>query len=122
MKLFAFATLASLAFAAVLPTETIPDEVSGIEERDTVCTNGPTTRACWNSGYSIATDFDQKHPTTGVTVTYNLELTNGTCNPDGAGSRICFLINGQYPGPTITANVSLPAAQESQCLGVKTPC
>lgn len=42
-------------------------EVAEIEERDTVCTNGPLTRNCWASGYSVATDFDTKWPTTGHT-------------------------------------------------------
>lgn len=71
---------------------------------DSSCTNGPLTRACWGGGYSIATDFDQKHPTTGVTRSYSLEVTNTTCNPDGHGEQECLLINGQYPGPVITAN------------------
>lgn len=70
---------------------------------DPACSNGPLTRACWSDGYSIATDFDQKFPTTGNTVTYNLEVTNTTCNPDGHGERLCLLINGQYPGPVIRA-------------------
>lgn len=52
----------------------------------------------------MSQDFDQKHPVTGVTVHYTLEITNGTCDPDGSGSRTCFLINGQYPGPTIVAD------------------
>lgn len=34
---------------------------------DSSCSNGPLTRSCWSNGYSIATDFDQKWPTTGVT-------------------------------------------------------
>ncbi|KAH0075189.1 putative multicopper oxidase, type 1, partial [Aureobasidium melanogenum] len=71
---------------------------------DAACTNGPNSRQCWSSGYSVKTDFDQKHPTTGNTVTYNLEITNTTCNPDGNGAVECFLINGQQPGPVITAN------------------
>ncbi|KAF2786927.1 multicopper oxidase [Melanomma pulvis-pyrius CBS 109.77] len=71
---------------------------------DSACTNGPLTRTCWSSGYSAATDFDAKWPTTGKTVTYSLEITNGTCNPDGHGSKPCQLFNNQYPGPTITAN------------------
>ncbi len=36
--------------------------------RDTACSNGPLTRNCWASGYSVATDFDAKWPTTGKTV------------------------------------------------------
>ncbi len=91
--------------------------------RDTVCTNGPLTRNCWASGYSVATDFDAKWPTTGKTVSvsslpkkhydilittrpqYNFEITNTTCNPDGNGAKNCLLINNQYPGPTVIAGV-----------------
>ena len=69
----------------------------------TQCTNGPNTRSCWSNGYSVATDFDAKWPTTGVTRSYNLVITNTTCNPDGHGSRICFLFHNQFPGPAITA-------------------
>jgi FtsP/CotA-like multicopper oxidase with cupredoxin domain len=43
-------------------------------------------------------------PNTGQIVSYNLRIENTTCNPDGAGSRVCMLINGRYPGPTIVAN------------------
>ncbi|KAF2812433.1 putative multicopper oxidase, type 1 [Mytilinidion resinicola] len=71
---------------------------------DAACTNGPTSRNCWSGGYSVLTDFDKKWPTTGNTVSYTLTVTNTTCNPDGNGPRICFLYNGQYPGPTITAD------------------
>jgi hypothetical protein len=38
--------LAPLALAAVLPSTDI-----GLVERDTACTNGPFTRACWKNGY-----------------------------------------------------------------------
>jgi FtsP/CotA-like multicopper oxidase with cupredoxin domain len=71
---------------------------------DAACTNGANSRACWSDGFSIKTDFDQKHPVTGVTVPFNLEITNTTCSPDGNGKQQCYLINGQFPGPTITAN------------------
>ncbi|CAD0081465.1 unnamed protein product [Aureobasidium vineae] len=71
---------------------------------DAACTNGPNSRSCWSNGYSVKTDFDQKHPTTGKTVPYNLEITETTCNPDGNGAIPCFLINGVQPGPVITAN------------------
>ncbi|KAK6438685.1 laccase, multicopper oxidase, benzenediol:oxygen oxidorectuctase [Oleoguttula sp. CCFEE 5521] len=102
------AGLASIASAGVVPAE----RVNAVEKRatstttrvaDAACTNGPLTRSCWKNGYSVATDFDQKFPTGGATVTYNLEITNGTCNPDGNGPRLCLLFNGQYPGPTIRA-------------------
>jgi len=71
---------------------------------DAACTNSPFTRSCWSDGFSIATDFDQKHPVTGKTVPYTLTITNTTCNPDGASDQPCLLINNQYPGPVIEAN------------------
>jgi hypothetical protein len=71
---------------------------------DAACTNGPLTRSCWGNGFSIATDFDTKWPNTGVTVNYDFTITNTTCNPDGNGDRLCLLVNGQFPGPTIVAN------------------
>ena len=73
---------------------------------DALCknnTNGPASRACWTEGFDINTDFDNNWPDTGVTRKYNFEITNGTAAPDG-NSRITFLINGQYPGPTIFAD------------------
>ncbi|KAI9714343.1 MAG: hypothetical protein M1820_000304 [Bogoriella megaspora] len=116
-----FQSLAASLLALAVGTQaiTIPAEAGELVRRqsststasatstkvsDSACTNGPLTRSCWGGGYSIATDFDQKHPNTGKTVSYNLEITNTTCNPDGNGARICLLVNGQYPGPTITAS------------------
>ncbi|KAI7541231.1 laccase precursor, partial [Hortaea werneckii] len=96
------ATLTSLVTSAAVPAE--PIEVEERQVADGACKNGPYTRACWSNGYSIATDFDQKFPTTGSTVTYDLEITNSTCNPDGNGERLCLLINNQYPGPLIRAS------------------
>ncbi|MCJ1426817.1 hypothetical protein MMC29_004720 [Sticta canariensis] len=78
-----------------------------LEERDPVCTNSPDSRDCWFDGFSVATDFDKKWPTTNNTnnaVHYDLEITNTTCSPDGHSARTCLLVNGQYPGPTIQAN------------------
>ena len=106
-----------------ISTEIAP-ETADLEERDTACTNTPLTRNCWAGGYSVATDFDSKWPTTGRTVSVstsvtetificfiadpflkmNLEITNGTCNPDGNGAQECLLANNQYPGPTIIAS------------------
>jgi hypothetical protein len=70
---------------------------------DSICTNGPFTRACWSDGFSISTNYDSTWPVTGRTVSYHLEITNATVAPDGL-SRMGALINGQYPGPTIVAN------------------
>lgn len=73
---------------------------------DSVCKNTVLTRQCWDNQFSAATDFDVKWPTTGVTRSYTLEITNGTCNPDSrsGGERPCQLFNGQYPGPLIYAS------------------
>lgn len=68
------------------------------------CTNSPTDRQCWYGDYNIDTDWDTVTPDTGKTVSYTFTVSNTTCNPDGHGSRICLLVNNQYPGPTITAN------------------
>ncbi|KAF2819653.1 laccase precursor [Ophiobolus disseminans] len=66
--------------------------------------NGPTSRQCWAPGFTSFTDMYTSWPNTGAIVSYNLRIENTTCNPDGAGSRVCMLINGRYPGPTIVAN------------------
>lgn len=102
------AGLPSIVSAGVLPVERaheVEKRATSTSTRvpDAACTNGPLTRSCWQNGYSVATDFDLKFPTGGATITYNLEITNGTCNPDGNGPRLCLLVNGQYPGPTIRA-------------------
>jgi hypothetical protein len=52
--------------ALVASTFAAPAELT---ERDSTCTNGPTTRNCWKSGYSVATNSDTKFPDTGVTRT-----------------------------------------------------
>ncbi|KAK3210383.1 hypothetical protein GRF29_44g2571027 [Pseudopithomyces chartarum] len=81
---------------------------TSVKVADSACTHGPSTRACWSDGYSAATDFDEKWPSTGKTVTYNLELQESTCNPDGGDERPCLKINGQFPGPTIYAGKLAP--------------
>ncbi|OCK85973.1 multicopper oxidase [Lepidopterella palustris CBS 459.81] len=72
--------------------------------RDGACTHGPLTRNCWSDGFSIATEYDEKTPSTGQTRTYNLEITNTTADPDGHGARLAMLVNGVYPGPPIIAD------------------
>ena len=47
-----------------------------LEDRDTACVNAPLTRNCWSSGYSVATDFDAKWPSTGKTVSVRLQNNN----------------------------------------------
>jgi hypothetical protein len=64
---------------------------SATEVADGACQNGPYTRECWGSGFSIADDFDTKWPNTGVVRTYNFEITNSTCAPDGIPRPCCKL-------------------------------
>ncbi|KAF2667907.1 hypothetical protein BT63DRAFT_359825, partial [Microthyrium microscopicum] len=66
--------------------------------------NTPANRTCWTAGFDTSTNYYQKWPATGQQLTYDLRITNGTCNPDGHSSKTCFLVNGQYPGPAIRAS------------------
>lgn len=90
------------AYALTIPPTKVLEEREPylVERQDTACTNGPTTRSCWQSGFSIATDFDAKAPPNGVTRRYTLEITNTTKSPDGTEKRM-MVINDQYPGPVI---------------------
>lgn len=97
------ALLSQKVLSAALPHGVFPLGSETLDARDSVCTNSPTTRSCWTNGYSVSTDQDQKYPDTGNTVTYNFEITNTTLSPDGF-SRDMLVVNGQYPGPVITAN------------------
>ncbi|OCT53411.1 Laccase-2 [Cladophialophora carrionii] len=73
------------------------------QKADSQCTHGPFTRACWGNGYSIATNYDAVWPNTDKVVEYFLDIQNATMSLDGF-SRQLYVINGQFPGPTITAN------------------
>jgi FtsP/CotA-like multicopper oxidase with cupredoxin domain len=108
--------LGSLAFAGTIPKDPLKATPVAVEERaatssapDGACTNSPNTRNCWHDGFSISTDFDAKSPPAGKTVTYDLEITNTTLNPDGHvnpngdPNKIVMLINNQYPGPVLRA-------------------
>lgn len=62
-------------------------------------------RACWSGGFDINTDYELSTPP-GVTRSYSWtleEFTNWTA-PDGEVKDSAMLINGMYPGPTITAD------------------
>lgn len=76
------------------------------------CTNGPKSRACWSKGYDISVDAEDKWPNTGTTVTYHLEVTNKTLSPDGTPKQM-LVVNGQYPGPVITASMYLTTEASS---------
>lgn len=71
-----------LSFAATLPQHGAVEALRpALVERqaststkvpDGACTNSPSTRNCWNNGYSVSTDFDKKFPPSGKTVTVSL--------------------------------------------------
>ena len=92
----------SIPFVSGTPFRAEPLDYSPapVLEKKQACTNGPTSRNCWSDGFDSTTDMYTSWPT-GKTVTYDLSITNTTCNPDGQQSRVCMLINNQYPGPTI---------------------
>jgi hypothetical protein len=61
-----------LAFASValaLPRADPLNRALVPKQADGDCTNSPRTRQCWGNGFSIATDFEEKWPNTGATVT-----------------------------------------------------
>ncbi|CAL3968634.1 unnamed protein product [Diplocarpon coronariae] len=67
------------------------------------CQHGPASRSCWGGDFTVETDSEARWPTTGKTVRYQLDITNQTLSPDGT-PRQMLLVNGQYPGPVITAD------------------
>ncbi|KAI6868754.1 Laccase-3, partial [Hortaea werneckii] len=94
-------SLASLASSTSTKTSSA---TTSTRTADSSCKNTAFTRQCWGNGFSIAADFDNKWPVTGKTRYYDLTFTNGTGSPDGGPSRPLFLINNQFPGPTIYAD------------------
>ena len=69
------------------------------------CENGPNSRSCWTGDYTVKTDSEVRWPNTGKTVHYDLDICNMTLSPDGT-PRQMLAINGQYPGPLLTAGKS----------------
>jgi FtsP/CotA-like multicopper oxidase with cupredoxin domain len=106
MKFFSICLVGSLFIldpAAPGPYGIEPRQATSTRVADSACTNGPLSRACWQAGYSIATDFDNKIPPNGRERVHDLEITNTTMAPDGF-ERLVMAINGQYPGPILEAN------------------
>lgn len=69
------------------------------------CENGPQSRSCWTGDFTVETDSEERWPNTGKTVHYDLNISNMTLAPDGT-LRSMLVINGQYPGPVLTASRS----------------
>ncbi|KAK7914903.1 hypothetical protein PG985_012606 [Apiospora marii] len=67
--------------------------------------NTPGNRRCWTDGFDISTDYYQSFPD-GVNREYTFVLTelDNWTGPDGHVQEKVMLVNGQLPGPAITAN------------------
>ncbi|KAK4183168.1 laccase [Podospora australis] len=76
-----------------------------VEGRQASC-HSATNRACWKTGFTINTDYETSTPTTGVTRTYTLTLTevDNWTGPDGVVKKKVMLVNGGILGPTILAD------------------
>ncbi|KAI9894784.1 MAG: hypothetical protein M1814_000003 [Vezdaea aestivalis] len=57
----------------------------------------------WGTASSSDTNYYQTTPDTGKTRYYTLELKRAVIAPDGV-EKPAILVNGQFPGPTLTAN------------------
>ncbi|KAL8821166.1 MAG: hypothetical protein Q9191_007366 [Dirinaria sp. TL-2023a] len=107
LSLFALSCFSSVSLGKHIPPQNIlwgnkgPAGATLIPVSKTKSTPAPVVE----ERDTVSTDFDAKWPTTGRTVSVNLEITNGTCNPDGHGPQQCQLVNGQFPGPTIIARI-----------------
>jgi len=92
--------------AALVAPRAPSEEAHGLERRQTC--NTATNRQCWTTSpaFNINTDWETSWPSTGVTRTYTLTLTelNTWTGPDGRTKTKAMLVNGVYPGTTITAN------------------
>ncbi|KAK4443526.1 Cupredoxin [Podospora aff. communis PSN243] len=86
------AALAALPVVGAIP----------VDEKRAYCENSPTSRHCWGN-FDIDSDVTYTWPNTGVTRSYNFNVQLATLAPDGVPKEM-MTVNGQYPGPTITAN------------------
>ncbi|KAK3381955.1 multicopper oxidase [Podospora didyma] len=65
--------------------------------------NSATDPTCWDDNFNLETNYYETGPKTGKVHTYDFVITNITVSPDGI-ERTALAINGQIPGPAITAN------------------
>lgn len=89
------------AVISALPTTSSYDDLL-LEKRAVCAGNTPTTRSQW-CNYNLQTNYYNTYPDTGVVRSYTFNIQNITLSPDGV-PRMVQAINGQIPGPTISAN------------------
>ncbi|KAK4160716.1 putative laccase precursor [Cladorrhinum sp. PSN259] len=101
-----------LALSSLVSASPAPNPVIDILPRQTITPGGKpcgqnnaTNRACWKNAYTVNTDYDITTPPAFNVRTYDFHITNVTnwLGPDGV-RKPAMLINGQFPGPTITAD------------------
>ncbi|KAI1260346.1 laccase [Xylariaceae sp. FL1019] len=100
-----FHQLAGLMTALLVGlSQSAPSAVEQLKTRASTC-NTAIDRACWSDGYDINTDYELDTPE-GVTRTYefNIQEYSNWEAPDGTIKETAMLINGQFPGPTITGD------------------
>ncbi|KAF2744007.1 multicopper oxidase [Sporormia fimetaria CBS 119925] len=73
------------------------------ESGEEACVHGPGSRHCWCHGLGIDSNHEVEWPDTGNVVKYDFEISRKTLAPDGVPKDV-IAINGQFPGPTITAD------------------
>ncbi|KAK3320100.1 multicopper oxidase-domain-containing protein [Cercophora scortea] len=84
----------------------VPSPSPEVELQPRQSCNTATNRQCWTSNFDINTDYETTIPATDVTKSYTLTLTevNNWVGGDGRKKVKAMLVNGQFPGPTISAN------------------
>lgn len=103
VAIFPLITVCTLLFGIVL-TVPPPGGLSSSRQDDADCVfDSLTSPHCWGNGFSLATNWYDESPETGVVREYWLEVTNVTAAPDGY-ERVVLAINGTVPGPTIFAD------------------
>lgn len=103
-KLLALSLALGLAKASALPEVGLKP----VQNRQATNCNTPTSRECWLDGsFTIDTDSEVSHPDTGSDpVVYYLDVAEKRLSPDGVAKNM-LVINGTFPGPTITASKSI---------------
>ncbi|KAM7192443.1 putative laccase precursor [Rhypophila sp. PSN 637] len=96
-----------VAAPSLAPVSHILQGPKELHPRQSTC-NTASNRQCWTTSpaFNINTDYEVSTPSTGVTRTYTFTLTesNNWIGGDGRPKVKAMLVNGQFPGPTITAN------------------
>ncbi|RDL34447.1 uncharacterized protein BP5553_07575 [Venustampulla echinocandica] len=102
LKFLAFSLALGLVRTSALPEARL--KPVQIRQSSQSC-NTPANRQCWlTNGFSVDTDSEVSYPETGgPPIEYFLDIKEKQLAPDGRTKNM-LVINGTYPGPTITAD------------------